>query len=118
MKTYPTKLERTADGQLRIHWSDDVCLDYTVQALRDACPCATCREQRATPAGANILPILKPEETVPLGIRGMRPIGNYAYGIEFTDGHDTGIYDFDVLRALGASPDMDAENSPSHQPSD
>jgi DUF971 family protein len=31
----------------------------------------------------------------------MKPIGNYAYGIEFSDGHDTGIYTFEYLRELG-----------------
>ena len=34
-------------------------------------------------------------------IMGMKPVGNYAYGIEFSDGHDTGIYTFEYLRELG-----------------
>jgi DUF971 family protein len=31
----------------------------------------------------------------------MRPAGNYAYGIEFSDGHSTGIYTFERLFELG-----------------
>lgn len=31
----------------------------------------------------------------------MKPIGNYAYGIAFTDGHDSGIYSLELLRHLG-----------------
>ncbi len=31
----------------------------------------------------------------------MKPVGNYAYSIEFSDGHDTGIYTFEYLRELG-----------------
>jgi DUF971 family protein len=31
----------------------------------------------------------------------MKPIGNYAYAIQFSDGHDTGIYTFELLRRLG-----------------
>ena len=35
-------------------------------------------------------------------IRGMSPVGNYAYAIEFNDGHDTGIYPLEQLRELGS----------------
>ena len=31
----------------------------------------------------------------------MQPMGNYAYAIAFSDGHDTGIFAFDFLRQLG-----------------
>ena len=31
----------------------------------------------------------------------MQPMGNYAYSIAFSDGHDTGIFAFDLLRQLG-----------------
>jgi DUF971 family protein len=28
-------------------------------------------------------------------------VGSYAYSIAFSDGHDTGIYPFELLRELG-----------------
>jgi DUF971 family protein len=31
----------------------------------------------------------------------MSPVGNYAYAIAFSDGHDTGIYTIEYLRELG-----------------
>ena len=31
----------------------------------------------------------------------MRPVGNYAYNIAFSDGHNTGLYTFELLTALG-----------------
>jgi DUF971 family protein len=31
----------------------------------------------------------------------MKPVGNYAYAISFSDGHDTGIYTIEYLRELG-----------------
>jgi DUF971 family protein len=34
----------------------------------------------------------------------MKPTGNYAYGIEFSDGHDTGIFTLELLRSLGTCP--------------
>jgi DUF971 family protein len=30
----------------------------------------------------------------------MKPVGQYAYSIAFTDGHDTGIYTLEYLREL------------------
>ena len=47
-----------------------------------------------------VLPVLAPEELAPLAITGMRPVGQYAYAIEFSDGHSSGIYTLDYLREL------------------
>jgi DUF971 family protein len=48
-----------------------------------------------------MLPVLSPAETQPLKLLDMSPVGNYAYSIKFSDGHDTGIYTFALLRELG-----------------
>jgi DUF971 family protein len=45
--------------------------------------------------------VLKAEELAPLAVAGMKPVGQYAYSIEFSDGHDTGIYTLEYLRELG-----------------
>ena len=104
MSAQPTKLEITADKRLRITWSDGQIREYSVQELRDSCPCATCREKRsAPPSPATILPILSPGEVQPLRITAMDPVGHYAYSIHFSDGHDTGIYTLESLRELGQS---------------
>jgi DUF971 family protein len=97
----PTGIARVADG-VEITWSDGVRCGYRPRLLRDACPCATCREKRAEPAAANPLAVLSPAEVAPLSILGMRPVGQYAYGIEFSDGHSSGIYTLDYLRELGS----------------
>ena len=102
MAPYPTKLARTAPDRLRIDWSDGEIREYSARELRQVCPCATCREKRRAPEPAStMLPILTPEEARPLSIAGMLPVGNYAYSIAFSDGHDTGIYTLDFLRSLG-----------------
>jgi DUF971 family protein len=100
---YPTSLSRTSDGRLQIAWSDGQTRVYTVKELRDACPCATCREKRNAVSSepAPLFTILKPEEARPLTIAGMQPVGNYAYSIAFSDGHDTGIFTLELLRELG-----------------
>jgi DUF971 family protein len=103
MSFYPTSLSRTDDGRLQIAWSDGRTRVYTVKELRDACPCATCREKRTAAASEPppLLPVLKPEEARPLTVAGMQPVGNYAYSIAFSDGHDTGIFTLELLRELG-----------------
>lgn len=101
MDVQPSELSLVAPDQLQIVWSDGQVRQYTIRELRDNCPCATCLEKRTADEPAGLLPILSPAETQPLRITKMQPIGHYAYGIEFSDGHDTGIYTLDLLRGLG-----------------
>jgi DUF971 family protein len=90
------------EADVAITWSDGMQTTYTPRLLRDACPCATCREKRAVPAAVNPLQVLAPAEVAPLSVVGMRPVGQYAYSIEFSDGHSSGIYTLDYLRELGS----------------
>jgi DUF971 family protein len=103
MSIYPVGLERLGQDALLIRWSDGRRRRYQVGQLRDQCPCATCREKRT--AGdkrpATELPVLSLQEAQPLRIASMKPVGNYAYNIAFSDGHDTGIYTFESLLELG-----------------
>ncbi len=103
MSLHPIKLTRADNNSILIDWSDGQRRQYSFRELRDACPCATCREKRseAAPAAANLLPVLSVAEVRPLTIAKMEPVGNYAYAIEFSDGHDTGIYTLELLRQLG-----------------
>lgn len=99
---HPTDLRLEGGRLLVITWSDGAEREYSFRELREACPCATCREQRSAPAPSpSSLTVLSPAEARPLGLIEMKPVGNYAYSIGFSDGHDTGIYTFDFLRELG-----------------
>ncbi len=98
---HPTALSLTPENRLLIDWSDGQRRIYTVRGLREACPCATCREKRSQPTDPFALPVLKQVQTQPLTIAAMQPMGNYAYSIAFSDEHDTGIFAFDLLRQLG-----------------
>ncbi|HEY2894409.1 MAG TPA: DUF971 domain-containing protein [Pirellulales bacterium] len=103
MEPRPNRLELRGN-RLRIEWNDGQKREISLADLRAACPCATCREKRAAPAAPptpGLLPVLSLAEARPLGIAGMKPVGNYAYGIAFSDGHDTGIYTLELLRSLG-----------------
>jgi DUF971 family protein len=102
MIAQPTKLELVTGPRLRITWSDGQVRDYALRELRDKCPCATCREKRSAPPPSPLqLPIISAAEAQPLRITAMKPVGNYAYSIDFSDGHNTGIYTLESLRELG-----------------
>lgn len=102
MTEQPTKLELTGAGQLRITWSDGQVREYAVRELRENCPCATCREKRsAPPPPPTQLNVISAAEAQPVRITQMHPVGRYAYGIHFSDGHDTGIFTLESLRELG-----------------
>ena len=113
IETRPETIERDGPTGLVIGWSDGSRRRYTASALRTACPCATCREKKSAvskpPAGSNVkgalLPVLSIQEARPTSIEHMRPVGNYAYNIGFSDGHDSGIFTFDYLIELGESID-------------
>jgi DUF971 family protein len=103
----PTALARCGAGPdagaIEITWSDGARGVYTPRLLRDACPCATCREQRAAPRPPALLPVLSAAEVAPLAITDMRPVGQYAYAIGFSDGHSSGIYTLAYLRELAGA---------------
>jgi DUF971 family protein len=103
MNVYPTELQRLDDAQLLIQWSDGQRRQYSVVELRAECPCATCRERRVAEQKrpSTQLPVLSATEARPVQIQAMKPVGNYAYNLEFNDGHNSGIYTLELLRSLG-----------------
>jgi len=105
MQIHPVGLEKTDTHGLRILWSDGQSFEIPFGKLRGACPCATCKEKRAGEASRpkGSLSILSAAEAVPLDIAQMRPVGNYAYNIAFSDGHSSGLFTMELLRALGES---------------
>ena len=108
---HPTHLELRGDDKLVITWDDRQVREYTFKELRDKCPCATCREKRGAPEKPPLLlPVLTAAQLQPLGIADMRPVGNYAYLITFSDGHDTGIYTLEFLRELGFAVETSAND--------
>ena len=103
MGPQPTALALQPDGQLRIDWSDDTVRVYRPRDLRDASPDALTREKHSAQAKkpSNELTVLSPAELQPITIKGMNPVGHYAYQIVFSDGHDSGLFTFEYLYELG-----------------
>ena len=84
---------------LHIHWADGTISKLDARTLRRSCPCATCRQQRAD---ANPLQVIS-TSAEPVRLNGANLVGNYALRLAWSDGHDTGIYDFRYLRSLDSA---------------
>ncbi len=87
-----------APGQLHLTWADDTRQTLGTRDLRIACPCAKCRDEMT---GARLLdPASVGLDT---DITRVWSVGNYALGMAFSDGHDTGIYTLKALRAMASA---------------
>lgn len=93
----PLKIRALRDaGVLEIQWTDQRCLRYPFKFVRCECPCATCVNEFT---GERILnPDNIPESVVPVAVSFS---GNYALKIEWSDGHNTGIYSWELLERMG-----------------
>ncbi|RJP24963.1 MAG: DUF971 domain-containing protein [Candidatus Omnitrophota bacterium] len=108
MGAFPTQLQRIDGGRLLIVWSDGAKREYSIWDLRNHCPCAQCRgEDLAIPLSSQEYTRQIPvSDDRTINIVAMKPVGNYAYAIDFSDGHKTGIFTFDLLRQLGQNVDV------------
>jgi DUF971 family protein len=99
------KVNVTTGSGMDIEWDDGHRTHFGFQWLRDACPCATCTEERnnhhrglGEPAKqtASLLPMYKE----PAKPKEVKPVGKYALNIAWNDGHASGIYSWDYLREI------------------
>jgi len=81
---------------LSILWEDGQRHDFDVRDLRLACHCAQCIEEMSG------RPLLNPESVrQDVAPRTITSVGHYAITFNWSDGHSTGIYNFEYLRKLG-----------------
>lgn len=95
----PYAITRQDDG-VRIEWlAGEHEGFFPARALRLACPCAGCVEEMSG------RPLLDPV-AVPLDVRPLRLslVGAYGLRIQWSDGHDTGIFTFERLLATCPCP--------------
>ena len=82
--------------QLILTWSDDHESIHSWEALRWACPCAWCAGEGGLPGMLKNRDRLSVEETTLVNIE---PVGRYGLTPVWEDGHKTGIYTYEKLRA-------------------
>jgi DUF971 family protein len=89
----PDKITVQQGERLVIEWQDGRIDDIEATALRAACPCASCRTARFPPPAP---------DPATCRISAVSFVGAYAINVVFApDGHQTGIYSYDVLREIG-----------------
>jgi DUF971 family protein len=101
----PVQLGKEGSDRLTITWNDGHRSVYTWQHLRNNCPCAGCRGEFGQPPDP--FHILTAKELAPrplLAPVALAPVGHYAYKITWNDGHDSGIFTLEHLRALCQCP--------------
>ncbi len=81
---------------LVLHWTDAHRSELLLEAVRGACPCASCGGAGAA-RGSGL------QMVAPSGkweVQAIQVVGRYALQPFWRDGHDTGIYSFELLRSL------------------
>ncbi len=94
-KPSPAELKQLDASHLGILWKDGHDSTYSVRNLRLECPCAHCVDEWTREKILKVDSV--PQEVKPIRIQ---PVGRYAFRIDWSDRHDTGIYPFELLRRL------------------
>lgn len=99
------RVKLTEGTGMEIDWVDGHRSAWSFAWLREACPCATCVEERKAAGRKAGQPKSKPTELLPMYTPPARPasaqpVGRYAIQFNWLDGHSGGIYSWEYLRRV------------------
>lgn len=100
----PTEVKQADEKTLAIRWQDGHESRYLASELRKQCRCAACVDEWSGKMRFN--PDEIPGDIHPLQIQG---VGRYGIRINWSDGHNTGIYTFKYLRDICRCPECKAD---------
>ena len=96
---WPSEIRLSADKRtLHVSFEDGQSFALGAELLRVESPSA---EVQGHGAGQKTTPAGKRHVT----ITGIEPVGNYAVRLLFDDGHDTGLFSWDILHDYGTRQD-------------
>jgi DUF971 family protein len=104
-QTEPEHIAISKSKGIQIDWKDGHHSQYALGYLRDECPCATCTGAHGTEPQKSDYSKPKPAApfqmfTPAIKILNVEQVGHYAIKIDWSDGHNTGIYSFEHLRKI------------------
>jgi DUF971 family protein len=99
------RVMKTEGTGVAIEWKDGHASKWSFAWLRNACPCATCHEEREQSGRKPGEPKPKPQTLLvmyepPVRPVEVTPVGKYAMKFKWTDGHESGIYSWEYLRRV------------------
>ena len=103
----PLSLKRRNAAVLCSTWSDGLESCILMSDLRDACPCAHWSGEQIM--GQVVFPGMKTLAPGMNELTALTPVGNYGIQASWKDGHDTGIYSFNMLRGVFESKRLSQE---------
>ncbi|HEV2618967.1 MAG TPA: DUF971 domain-containing protein [Acidobacteriaceae bacterium] len=99
------RVKKSEGTGVEIDWRDGHRSSWSFRWLRDACPCATCHDEREQAgrapgeAKAKVQALLAMYEDPPRPVE-ITPVGKYALKFKWNDGHEAGLYSWDYLRRV------------------
>lgn len=87
------------NNALTITWGDGHVSTYDLRYLRQQCPCAVCVDEWTGERRVELAAVA-PD----IHILNISPVGNYAVRFDWSDGHNAGLYGFELLRGLCRCP--------------
>ena len=96
-------VDHRASGVLELAWPDGCVSRLPHALLRSRCRCGGCEQQRRHLGGL-------PEPVADIRIDDIRPVGDKAVNLLFSDGHGRGVYPWAYLRQI-ADENSDSRES-------
>jgi len=84
---------------LEVEWGDGHVSVYPLFGLRRNCPCVVCRGGHSE-MGRFEMELFFIDPPGQVQITHLEPVGNHALKITWDDGHNSGMYRWDLLRAM------------------
>ena len=102
----PTDVAVSPDGGVQVRWDDGQESRFPARWLRARCPCAGCVDEwsgQRTVGEAQVKADVRAEN--------LEPIGRYAVRIDWSDGHNSGIWSWGYLLEMRAEQSAGAPSN-------
>lgn len=101
LNSKPKEVEvRNSDQEFYIRWADGHESEYSLFGLRKNCPCVMCRggHSKMGSFDKSLFKVDPPPQH--FEVEDVKQIGNHAIRFYWSDGHNSGMYQWETLRKL------------------